>query len=428
MEETRYLANQIANFFGEDSWAYPIILVGAAALAYLIVRFVAVPLLYRGITRTPGKWDDLIAKRGVFKIAAVLAPAVVLYVGVAQYPEFLGIGRRIILAFIFTILIVLIGRLLNSALDIYQLYPISKERPIKGYVQLAKLLVYLLGAIVVICILLDRSPWGILGGLGALTAVLLLVFRDTILSFIASIQLVSNDLVRKGDWIEMPQYGADGDVVDMALHTIKVRNWDNTYVTIPTYKLMESSFKNWRGMSESGGRRIKRSLLIDQTSVKFCDDEMVSRFANFKRLTNYIETKQNELKEANQGLDYDQILELPLNRRALTNLGTFRAYCQAYITENSFFRADMTVMVRQLAPTPNGLPLEIYVFSKDINWINYEGIQADLFDHLLAVLPFFDLRVFQNPTGADLQAFSVANKKTSPTHQNDAPSDSGQNG
>ena len=396
----------IGDFFGDESWIYPIIMFGAAALAYLIVRFLGVPLLYRGIMRTRSQWDDLFVKRGAFKLIALFAPAVVLYIGVAHYPEFLDLGRRIILAFIFAVLMLLLVRLLSVSLDIYQLYPISKERPIKGYIQLAKLVIYLLGAIVVISTLLDRSPWGMLGGLGAVTAILLLVFRETILSFIAGIQLVSNDLVRKGDWIELPQYGADGDVVDMALHTVKVRNWDNTYVTIPTYKIIESSFKNWRGMSESGGRRIKRSLLIDQTSVRFCDEEMLARFANFKRLAPYIETKKKELAEANAGLDTEKTLQLPLNRRSLTNLGTFRAYCQAYIEESEYFRNDMTMMVRQLAPSPEGLPFEIYVFSNDINWVNYEGIQADLFDHLLAVLPFFELRVFQNPTGTDFQTLS----------------------
>ncbi|MBT6442276.1 MAG: mechanosensitive ion channel family protein [Alphaproteobacteria bacterium] len=400
------LSSRVTEFFGEASWIYPVILVGAAALAYVIVRYGAVPLLYRAISRTPGQWDDLIAKRGVFRLLAWLAPAIILYVGIAHYPELLGLARRIILGFIFLVLTLMVGRVLTAGLDIYQLYPISTERPIKGYVQLGRLLVYLLGGIIVISILVDRSPWGILGGLGAITAVLLLVFRDTILSFIASIQLVSNDLVRKGDWIEMPQFGADGDVVDMALHTVKVRNWDNTFITIPTYKIMENSFKNWRGMSESGGRRIKRSLLIDQTTVRFCDEAMMARFATFKRLAPYLAEKQKELATANAGLGADEIAALPINRRALTNLGTFRAYVQAYIEENPKFHTDMTMMARQLAPTPEGLPLEIYVFSNDTNWANYEGIQADMMDHLLSVLPLFDLKIFQNPTGADLQALT----------------------
>ncbi|MBJ26785.1 MAG: mechanosensitive ion channel protein MscS [Rhodospirillaceae bacterium] len=395
------LNQRVDEIFGDAVWSYPVLLVGAALLAYFLVRFAAVPLVYRAIARTPSQWDDLIAQRGIFKLTAYLAPAIILYVGAAHYPEMIGLGRRVILAFIFLIITLMLARLLTAAMDIYQLYPVSAERPIKGYIQLGKLLVYLLGAIIVISILVDRSPWGILGGLGAITAVLLLVFRDTILSLIASIQLVSNDLVRKSDWIEMPQFGVDGEVVDMALHSVKVRNWDNTYVSIPTYKIMENSFKNWRGMSDSGGRRIKRSLLIDQASVKFCDDEMMSRFKTFKRLESYLKTKQAELASANAGLDEDEIAALPINRRALTNLGTFRAYCQAYLEESSRFRNDMTLMVRQLAPSAQGLPLEIYAFTNDTNWVRYEGIQSDLIDHLLSVLPFFELKVFQNPTGAD---------------------------
>ena len=395
------LNQRVSEIFGDTSWTFALLLVGAALVAYIIVRFAAVPLIYRAISRTPSQWDDLIVKRGVFKLTAFLAPAIILYVGAAYYPELLGLGRRIILAFIFLILTLMLGRLLTAAMDIYQLYPVSAERPIKGYVQLGKLLVYLLGAIIIVSILVDRSPWGILGCLGAITAVLLLVFRDTILSLIASIQLVSNDLVRKGDWIEMQQFGVDGEVVDMALHSVKVRNWDNTYVSIPTYKIMENSFKNWRGMSDSGGRRIKRSLLIDQASVKFCNEQMMERFKTFKRLESYLSSKQKELSEANSDLDENEIAALPINRRALTNLGTFRAYCEAYIRESECFREDMTLMVRQRAPSAEGLPLEIYAFTNDTNWVRYEGIQSDLIDHLLSVLPFFELRVFQNPTGAD---------------------------
>ncbi len=403
MDNSQRLAQHIASFFGDATWIYPVVMLGAAALAYFLVRYLLVPLANHAIDRVQDQWDELLAKRGVFNLLALLGPALILYVGISYYPEFGGLVRRAILAFSVLMVILSLGRLLTAATDIYQLYPISTERPIKGYIQLAKLVLYLLGAILVVCVVIDRSPWGILGGLGAMTAVLLLVFRDTILSFIAGIQLGSNDLVRKGDWIEMPQYGADGDVVDIALHTVKVRNWDNTYVTIPTYKMMESSFKNWRGMSESGGRRIKRSLLLDQTSIRFCDDAMIERFKGFKRLAPYIERKQQELVQANAGLGADQIAALPLNRRALTNLGSFRAYCQAYIEENEKLHKTMTLMVRQLAPTADGLPLEIYAFSNDTAWVSFEGIQADIFDHLLAVLPFFELRVFQHPTGGDFR-------------------------
>lgn len=406
MDNGQRLAQHIAAYFGDSTWIYPVVMLGAAALAYFLVRYLLVPLANRAINRVHDKWDDLLAKRGVFNLLALLGPALILYVGISYYPELGGLVRRLILAFSVATVILSLGRLLSAVTDVYQLYPISKERPIKGYIQLAKLVLYLLGTILVVCVVIDRSPWGILGGLGAMTAVLLLVFRDTILSFIAGIQLSSNDLVRKGDWIEVPEFGADGDVVDIALHTVKVRNWDNTFVTVPTYKLMEGSFKNWRGMSDSGGRRIKRSLLLDQTSIRFCDDALIERFKGFKRLSPYIERKRRDLAKANAGLGADEIAALPLNRRALTNLGTFRAYCQAYLEENEKLHKTMTLMVRQLAPTSDGLPLEIYAFSNDTAWVNYEGIQADIFDHLLAVLPFFELRVFQHPTGGDFRTLA----------------------
>jgi miniconductance mechanosensitive channel len=406
MDNSQRLAHHIAAFFGDATWNYPVVMLGAAAVSYFIVRYLAVPLANHAIDRVHDQWDDILAKRGVFNLLALLGPAIIVYVGISYYPEFDGLVRRLVLAFSVVMVISSAGRLLTAATDIYQLYPISIERPIKGYVQLAKLVLYLLGTILVICVVVDRSPWGILGGLGAMTAVLLLVFRDTILSFIAGIQLGSNDLVRKGDWIEVPQFGADGDVVDIALHTVKVRNWDNTFVTIPTYMMMEGSFKNWRGMSESGGRRIKRALLLDQTSVRFCDDAMIERLEGYKRLAPYIGRKRDDLARANAGLGADEIAALPLNRRALTNLGSFRAYCQAYLEENEKLHKTMTLMVRQLAPTANGLPLEIYAFTNDTAWGNYEAIQADIFDHLLSVLPFFELRVFQHPTGGDFRTLS----------------------
>jgi miniconductance mechanosensitive channel len=261
-------------------------------------------------------------------------------------------------------------------------------------------------------VLLDKSPLGILGGIGALTAILILVFRDTILSLVASIQLVAEDLVRRGDWIEMPDFGADGEVIDIALHTVKVQNWDKTIITIPTYKLIDGSFQNWRGMSEAGGRRIKRSLLIDQASVRFCDDALMEKFRRIRRLEPYLEAKRKELKRANAGVDDDD--GLPLNHRILTNLGTFRAYIAAYLEENAKLRKDMTFMVRQLPPSPDGLPLEIYVFTNDTKWVNYEGIQADIFDHLLAAMSYFDLRVFQHPTGHDLHRLQQRSKAANP--------------
>lgn len=308
--------------------------------------------------------------------------------------------ERAILAYVVVNFVIVTSRMLSAGVDIYQTYPISHRRPIKGYIQLANLVVYALGGALAICTLLAISPWGILSGLGAMTALLILVFRDTILSLIASVQIAAYDLVRRGDWIEMPQLGVDGDVIDVTLHTFRVQNWDKTIVTVPTHKLIEDSFKNWRGMTESGGRRIKRSILIDQTSIKFLDKAALDRLSQINRLEPYLTGKQKELAGDNADLGKNTDL---LNRRALTNIGTFRAYIEAYLRDNSKIHQGMTFLVRHLPISPNGLPLEIYVFTNDTEWGRYESIQADIFDHLLAALSTFELRVFQNPTGFDMQ-------------------------
>ena len=403
MSDVKDFATLLADFVASEDFLYLVYVLFSAAASFVVVRFVLIRLIYKAMDRTRTKWDDILVGKGVFRQLAYLAPALVLYFGVALYPVIAEIARQIILAYIFINVVIILDRLLSAGLDIYRLYPVSTKRPIKGYVQLAKLVLYILGTVIAISLLLGKSPWGVLGGIGAMTAVLILVFRDTILSLIASIQLVANDLIHEGDLIEVPEYGASGNVIDIALHTVKVRNWDNTIVTVPTYKLIDSSFKNWRGMIETGGRRIMRSLLIDQTSVRFCDDELIERFRRIRRLKPYLEAKQKELERANAALGGGKNGRLPLNRRALTNLGTFRAYVTAYLNENAKVRKDMGVMVRQRPPSPHGLPLEIYVYTSDTNWAQYEGIQADIFDHLLAALPYFDLRLFQYPTGEDLQ-------------------------
>jgi miniconductance mechanosensitive channel len=255
------------------------------------------------------------------------------------------------------------------------------------------------------------SPWGIISVLGGMTAVTMLVFKDTIVGFFASIQLTATDMVRVGDWIEMPSYGADGDVISISIHTIRVQNWDKTISTIPTYSLVSNSFKNWRGMAESGGRRIKRALMIDINSIHFCDDEMFSRLSHIKLLSNYLQTKQEEILEYNRSHQVVQEDDLDINGRRQTNIGIFRAYIIAYLKENPQISRNMTFLVRQLAPTEHGLPLEIYVFSTDKRWAEYETIQADIFDHLFASLPIFGLRAFQNPTGYDLQLLSAAGQR-----------------
>jgi len=251
---------------------------------------------------------------------------------------------------------------------------------------------------------LNKTPIFLLSGVGALAAVMMLIFRDSILGFVAGIQLAANKMVAVGDWIEMPKYGADGDVLEVALTTVKVQNWDKTITTIPTYALISESFKNWRGMAESGGRRIKRSVSLDMSSIKFCDEEMLDRYRKIQYISEYIETKKIELEKFNQATEVDHASLA--NGRRMTNIGTFRAYVQAYLRNHPEINKDMTFLIRQLPPSENGLPIEIYVFSKDKVWANYEAIQADIFDHILAVVPEFDLRVYQNPTGADFQALN----------------------
>ena len=264
--------------------------------------------------------------------------------------------------------------------------------------QLVKLAVFAVATILVIATLMDRSPLILLSGVGALAAVLMLVFQDTLLSLVASVQISSGDMLRVGDWIEMPQMNADGEVIDIALHTVKIQNWDKTITTLPTRKLISDPFKNWRGMQESGGRRIKRSLFLDQNSARFLTAPEEARLRRFRLLHGYLEEKDRELRDwnARQGVDD------PFNARRLTNLGTFRAYVERYLRSHPGIRPDMTLLVRHMAPTPKGLPLEIYCFTTTTAWNAYEAIQADIVDHLLAILPEFGLRVFQNPSGADL--------------------------
>jgi miniconductance mechanosensitive channel len=274
----------------------------------------------------------------------------------------------------------------------------------KSYLQVLKLIVNIFGVIVIIAVLSGKSPFYLLSGIGALTAVLMLIFKDTILSLVSSIQISSNDLFKVGDWVEAPHFGADGDVIDIGLHTIKIQNWDKTISVIPTHKLVDSSFKNWRGMSDSGGRRIKRSINIDMNSVKFCSNLMIDKYKKFNILKEYLDSKLLEIDEDNsdKNVSHDTLI----NGRSLTNIGTFRAYIEAYLRNNANIHKEMTFLIRQLSPGTNGIPIEIYVFSNDTNWVSYEAIQSDIFDHLLAIIPEFGLRVFQNPTGNDFSKLS----------------------
>jgi len=364
-------------------------------------------LILRGISsiskRTTTNWDDIIIKNKVFDRLANMVPAIVLYLTVsiplAGYDWLLTLIIGALSIYMIIMGILALDALLNAAFSIYNGYEISKEIPIKGFIQVIKLVLYFVGGIFIVSIILGKSPIYLFSSLAALTAVLMFVFKDSILGFVAGIQLTANRMVANGDWIEMPNYGADGNIVEIALTTVKVQNWDKTITTIPTYALISESFKNWRGMSEADGRRIKRSISIDMNTVQFCTEEMLHRFSKIQYISEYIEKRKIELQQYNEERNVDH--SNPVNGRRLSNIGIFRAYVEAYLKANPKINHDMTFLVRQLAPSENGVPIEIYVFSKDKVWANYENIQADIFDHIMASIPEFDLRVFQGPSGRD---------------------------
>lgn len=374
-----------------------------AWLSDAITKGVLLKALKSITKRTKSQWDDILLEKKVFYRLAHLVPAIVAHslIGVVlkDYDTALSVARAIINIYMILMVLLSIDSFLDSVLNIYRTLPISKDRPIKGYLQVVKIIVYFTAIILILSILLDKKPNALFAGLGALAAVLMLVFKDTILGFTASIQLTANDMVKIGDWISMPSHGADGDVIEVTLNTVKVQNWDKTISTIPTYALVSESFSNWRGMEQSGGRRIKRHINIDMKSVKFCTSEMIQKFRKIQYLKEYIEKKEQEILEYNKVNNIDD--SVAVNGRRMTNFGTFRYYLEEYLGNNPKIHKGMTFLVRQLQPTEKGIPIEIYVFSNDQAWANYEKIQADIFDHILAVIPEFELRVFQNPTGDD---------------------------
>ncbi|MGQ7956558.1 mechanosensitive ion channel family protein [Pseudomonas sp. SP16.1] len=363
-------------------------------------------ILVRGLNRAMGATQlgrtSNIHDSGLIKRLSHVVPALILISGVHLLPNLppsvVVVVVNVASAFIVLTLALALSALLDIINTLYQLRRDAHMRPIKGYLQVVKIAVFAIATILIVASLIDRSPLILLSGLGAMAAVLLLIFQDTLLSLVASVQISSNDIIRVGDWVEMPQLNADGDVIDIALHTVKVQNWDKTISTIPTKRFITDAFKNWRGMEESGGRRIKRCLYLDQNSVHFLNAEQQDELRGFDLLSDYLEQKQAELLASNSGRND------PRNTRRLTNLGTFRAYVERYLRQHPGIHQQMTLMTRQLQPTAAGLPLEIYCFTNTTTWLVYEGIQADIFDHLLAILPAFDLRVFQNPSGADFRA------------------------
>ena len=383
----------------DDRWyILYVVVITFSAFLYLISSRIILRAISMFFQKTSTEFDDVLLEKKVFNRLPLLIPLIFIYnfKNILSWPD---IFDRVLFSIIAFIFISFLNAFLNALNQMHVKSSFSQKFSIKSYVQVAKLLVGIFGFIIIVAILTGRSPVYFLSGIGALTAVLLLVFKDTILSLVSSVQISSNDLFRVGDWIEAPQFGADGDVIDIALHSIKIQNWDKTVSIIPTNKLLDSSFKNWRGMSESGGRRIKRSINIDMNSIKFCSSEMTERFRKFKVIAKYIDQKLLEIEEHN--VENNVIDDGLINGRSLTNIGTFRAYIEGYLRNHNKIHDEMTFLVRQLSPLSSGLPIEIYVFANDTDWINYESIQSDIFDHLLAVVPEFDLKVFQHPSGSD---------------------------
>lgn len=406
----------IFTFFGRLGLSVEYIPLATYSTVLLLVLLLAIPATWvvrRSLLRcihhivrgNHMHWDDALMDNHFFQRLSWIMPVLIFHLSqdLLLPPESraaLILRRLITCGFVF-VGIGTLAALLNTINDIYKNLHKKSGKTIRGYIDAARIVVYVLGIIFLIAILTDRSPWGLLSVMGGLTAVTMLVFRDSILGFIASIQLTGTDMIRVGDWIEMPSYNADGDVIEISIHSVRVRNWDKTITTIPTYSLISKSFKNWRGMSESGGRRIKRALNLDMTSIRFLTESELNELAKIQIISDYIKTRQQEIELYNREHNTDS--SMPVNGRHQTNAGLFRAYVIAYLRQNPKLHQDMTFLVRQLQPGPEGLPIQIYVFSKDQVWANYEAIQADIFDHLIAALPQFNLRIFQQPSGYDLR-------------------------
>ena len=384
------------------------IIFSLSLLAYYITRKILIKVIRKIVTRSKIQWDDILVNNKVLKRISHLIPAIIIFYfaknSLIVFPKisnFLQSGSYIYMIFIGMLIL---DALLSALHDIYSTFPAAKERPIKGYIQTVKIVIYFIGTIVIISVLLGKSPLKLLASLGAVAAILILVFKDTILGLVSGIQLTANQMVKIGDWITMPSKNADGAVMEITLNTVKVQNFDKTIVTIPTYALISESFQNWKGMEESGGRRISRSIFIDLKSVKFCDHEMLEKFKKIKLIQKYISEKQTDIDKHNAQLELNN--NDKVSRRNLTNIGVFRKYIEVYLTNHPNIHAggsDYTLIVRHLQPTENGLPVQIYAFSKEQAWSNYEQVQADIFDHIFAVVPEFELKVFQNPTGEDFR-------------------------
>ncbi len=383
-------------------------IISVAVVANLVARLVINVVLGRLVRRTETSWDDIMFERRVFSRLSHFASALTIYhlspLLLEGWPVLTGVMTKLGVVYMIVAGLIVADALLNAVLEIYEQYDVARRVPLKGLFQVLKLVILFVVGITVLTVLTGERPGVFLGGMGALTAVLMLIFRDPILGFVGGIQLSANKMVQVGDWIDMPRYNADGDVIDVSLTAVKVRNWDKSITSIPTYALVSDSFKNWQAMKDWGGRRIARSIYIDMTSIRFCTDEMLERFSRIQFLEEYIVRMRQELAEYNRshGIDDSTLV----NGRRMTNLGTFRAYLVSYLEHHAEIHQDILILARQLEPTERGVPVQVYAFTKTTAWAEYEEIVSDIFDHILAVVPFFDLRVYQYPTGEDLRTLS----------------------
>ena len=377
-----------------------LIILVLTVIIYLLSRLV-LKIVHKIIIKSKVTWDDFMIKRKVIKSLVPLPSLLFLYQFSSYFTHSGAILAKLVSAVVIVVLLTFFNNLLNALNDIYKTLEISRGKSIKGFIQVFMIILYILGFLIVVSIFINTNPLVLISGLGAMTAVLMLIFKDTILSFVASVRITTSDIIQIGDWLEVPKFEADGDVIDISLYNVQIQNWDKTITNIPTYKLIDDSFKNWRGMQEAGGRRIMRKIILDISSVKFCDDEMIAKFEKITYLKDYIVQKKEELASYNSKNKIDD--SVLVNGRRMTNLGTFRAYISTYLKHHPYVHKDLIFLIRQLEADKDGIPIQIYVFVNQTAWVKYEDIQSDIFDHLLAVVPEFGLRVFQNPSSYNFE-------------------------
>jgi miniconductance mechanosensitive channel len=377
---------------------------------YYISKFIINRVLKRIAARTANNWDDVLIEYKVFQRMAFLVPGILIYNSISvtldDFPGLIPVALKLTNLYIIVVFLLIINSFLNAVFAMYEKSEFAMYHPIKGYIQIAKIIVFIVVFLLIISLLFNQSPLYMLTGLGAFSAVLLLIFKDPILGFVGGIQLSANDMVRQGDWISMPKFGADGTVLEISLTTVKVQNFDNTISTLPTYSLVSESFQNYRGMKDSGVRRMKRSISIDMSSVKFCTQQMLDKFRRITILQEYIDRTEAELENYNKENQIDN--SVFVNGKRQTNIGVFRAYLEEYLAHHPLVDNKSDLLVRQLQPNSSGIPIEIYAFTLETGFIKYEKVQSDIFDHILAIIPQFDLRVFQSPTGEDLKQSNAA--------------------